>query len=117
MMWCRVLLLIVFGVFGNVDDAVASDATVVDSFRNSIGQKMMRIQNSSMFFTMGYSETPLPSDLGQSMFPEGDKDEKPYHRVFLTPFYMSSTEASFPYAIHLPLTVEGIPRLVTWRLP
>ena len=92
----RAQLVLLAAILTNVATGVSTISVdaVDDGFRNSIGQSMVQIKGASMSYTMGYSETPLPPELGQWMFPEGDSDEKPYHKVYLSPFFMSSTEVS-----------------------
>ncbi len=90
-----------------------------DSFTNSIGMKMVRIDPGS--FAMGYSKTPLPDELtGPLSYPtrdelikkyphgdpdkfeitighviNGDLDEKPAHNVTISqPFYMGAYEVT-----------------------
>jgi sulfatase modifying factor 1 len=47
-------------------------------------------------FFMGQSTTPLPPSLGKAAiaFPLGDFDERPYHNVTVSSFWMSATEVT-----------------------
>ena len=47
-------------------------------------------------FNMGYSRTPLPPTLSPSakLFPNGDADEQPYHKVSISEFMLGAYEVT-----------------------
>jgi len=70
-----------------------------ESFTNSIGMKLLRIEPGT--FVMGVDSTPLPDELvtvqgsPRPRLKNGDYDEVPRHKVTITkPFYISETEVT-----------------------
>ena len=64
-------------------------------FTNTMGMKFVRVEPGT--FTMGQIDTPLPKEIrdGRGMFPSGDYDEKPLHKVTITKaFYVGACEVT-----------------------
>jgi len=64
-------------------------------FTNSMGMKFVRVEPGT--FTMGQIDASLPKEIrdGRGMFPGGDYDEKPVHKVTITKaFYVGVCEVT-----------------------
>ena len=64
-------------------------------FTNSMSMKFVRAEPGT--FTMGQIDAPLPEEIrdGRGMFPGGDYDEKPLHKVTITKaFYVGVCEVT-----------------------
>jgi len=74
--------------------AVLADDTMPDTYTNSIGMKLVRIESGT--FNMGFGDIPLSDELIQKgLFAEGDYDEHPTHRVHISKaFYMGVYEVT-----------------------